>query len=65
MRAYLLSSGSLFTFVAGAWLLRLALAVPLRVNSVEVPVWLSVVPILAAGSLAAWAFRLARGTPRA
>ena len=65
MRAFLRVSGALFTFISIAWLLRLTFAVPVQVDGVAVPVWVSVIPMIIAGSLATWAFRLARRVPRA
>ena len=65
MRAYMLTSGAFFTLIACAWLLRLTLALPVQVDGVAMPVWLSVFPVLVAGSFATWAFRLVRRVPRA
>jgi hypothetical protein len=61
MRSFLLTTGVIFSAVAVAWLLRLVLAVPVQVGGVSVPVWASLGPLVVTGSLAIWAFRLARG----
>lgn len=60
MQRFLVTSGVLFTFICAAWLGRLILQVPVTVNGLSVPVWLSVIPIVITGSLAAWAFTLSR-----
>jgi hypothetical protein len=61
MRAFLLTTGVTFSFVAVAQIVRLALALPVQVGGVSVPVWASLIPLAIAGALATWAFRLARG----
>ena len=61
MRQFLTASGIVFTFVCGAWITRLILGTPVRVNGFDVPVALSVVPIVITGAMAVWAFRLMRG----
>jgi hypothetical protein len=68
MRRYHLVSGTFFTIIAVAQLTRAALGWPIQIARVSVPVWVSVLAFLIAGSLAIWAFRSARHggtTPRA
>jgi hypothetical protein len=60
MRSFLLTTGVIFSAVAVAWFLRLVLAVPVQVGGVSVPVWASLIPLAITGSMAMWAFRLAR-----
>ena len=60
MHRFLMASGTLFSLIALAWLGRVLLAIPINVNGYAVPLWLSVVPIVVSGSLAIWAFRLAK-----
>jgi hypothetical protein len=62
MRRYTLISGLVFTLVACAQLFRLALRWPVRVATVDVPLWVSGIAVLIAGSLAIWAFRLSTGS---
>jgi len=61
MRAFLLTTGVIFSAVAAAQLARLTLALPVQVGGVSVPVWASVIPLVIASGLATWAFRLSRG----
>lgn len=58
MRRYALVSGLFFTLLTCLQLLRLVLRWPVRVATVDIPFWVSVVAILIAGSLAIWAFRV-------
>ena len=60
MRRYELISGIIFTIVAVVQLLRTVLGWPVQVDLFTVPVWLSGVAFLITGSMAIWAFRLAR-----
>lgn len=60
MQRFAMVAGTVFTVVAAAWALRFAIAIPIIVNGYDVPVWFSAFPLLASGSLAIWAFRLAR-----
>jgi hypothetical protein len=60
MRSYLLVSGILFGAVALAHLLRLIYAWPVQLGGETVPLWISVIGIVVAGALCAWAFALAR-----
>jgi hypothetical protein len=64
VRRYALVSGLFFALLTCLQLLRLFLAWPVRVASVDVPVWLSAVAALVVGSLAVWAFRVASGSAR-
>jgi hypothetical protein len=54
-------SGTAFSLVAVAQLLRAVLALPAQVGGVAIPVWLSFVAFAVTGGLAIWAFRSARG----
>lgn len=63
MHRYLIASGILFAFISAAWLVRFAIGIPIQVGSFVVPLWPSAFPVLVAGSLAAWAFRLAAQAP--
>lgn len=65
MHRYLIVSSTLFAFLSLAWLTRLAYAVPIQIGVVNVPVWPSIFPVVIAGSLAFWGFRLAASAPRA
>ena len=60
MRRYELISGIIFTIMAAVQLLRTVLGWPVQVDLFTVPVWLSGVAFLITGSMAIWAFRLAR-----
>jgi len=62
MRRYSLVSGLFLTLLAGVQLLRVVMQWPVRVASVDVPIWASVVAAFIVGSLAIWAFR-ARAQP--
>jgi hypothetical protein len=57
MRRYTLVSGLFLSLLTCAQLLRLVMQWPVRVASVEVPMWASVIAALVVGSLAIWAFR--------
>jgi hypothetical protein len=57
---YELVSGSVFGIVAALQAMRAVLQVPARIGAQEVPVWLSWVAVVFAGSLCVWAFRTAR-----
>jgi hypothetical protein len=58
MRRYVLVSGLFLSLLAGAQLLRLLMRWPVRVATVDVPLWISGVAAIIAGSLAMWAFRV-------
>jgi hypothetical protein len=53
-------SGTVFSLVAVAQLVRATLALPAQVGGVTIPVWLSFIAFAVTGSLAIWAFRSAR-----
>ena len=53
---YVVVSGALFGFIALAQLLRAVNEVPAQVGSVEIPVWVSWVAVILAGSMCTWAF---------
>jgi hypothetical protein len=57
MSRYTLVSGIFLTLLAGVQLLRVLMRWPVRVASVDVPVWASVIAAVVVGSLALWAFR--------
>ena len=59
-RAYCVVSGILFALLAVAHLVRAVLATPVRVGNTAIPVSLSVIGLVVAGALAAWAFRSAK-----
>ena len=63
MRTFILVAGSVFTLVALAQVARLVFAVSFVVAGITVPMWASFVPLVVAGSLAVWAFRLAGSAP--
>lgn len=58
MRRYALLSGTLFALQALVQLARVVLQWPVRVATVDVALWVSVVAFLVTGSLSIWAFRL-------
>ena len=58
MRRYALVSGVFLTLLTCVQLLRVILQWPVRVASVDVPVWASAVAALIVGSLAFSAFRV-------
>lgn len=57
MRRYTLVSGLFLTLLTCAQLLRLVLRWPVQVAGVDVPLWVSGLAAVIAGSLAIWAFR--------
>ena len=59
MRRYALVSGLFFALLTCVQLLRLLRQWPVRVGSVDVPLWASGIAVLVAGSLTYWAFRTA------
>ena len=59
---YELVSGALFALIAIAQLMRAVLAVPVRVGSTSVPLWVSLLAFVITGSLSLWAFSTARRT---
>ena len=58
MRRYTFVSGLFLILLTCVQLLRVILRWPVRVGSVDVPVWASVIAALVVGSLAIWAFRV-------
>ena len=59
-REYCAISAALFAIVAIAHLLRVVLGLPINVDGVAVPMWISIVGVLIPAALAAWGFRIAR-----
>ncbi len=57
---YPLVSGSVFLIIAALQAIRAVLQVPVQVGAQSVPVWVSWIAALVAGSLGVWAFRTAR-----
>lgn len=55
-RKYVVVSGVIFGLMAVAQLVRALNQVPANVGSVEIPVWVSWVAVVFAGSMCAWAF---------
>jgi len=53
---YVVVSGVIFGFMALAQLFRAVNQVPAQVGNVEIPVWVSWVAVVLAGSMCAWAF---------
>jgi hypothetical protein len=53
---YVVVSGVMFGFMALAQLVRAVKQVPVQIGSVEIPVWVSWVAVVVAGSLCIWAF---------
>jgi len=58
--SYELVSGSIFGVIATLQAVRAVLQVPAQIGAQEVPVWISWVAVVVAGSLCTWAFRAAR-----
>ena len=59
MRRYEAVSGLFFGLLAILQLVRLLFRWPVQVASVSVPLWVSALAVVASGTLALWAFRLA------
>jgi len=57
---YELVSGSVFGIIAALQATRAVLQVPAQLGAHEVPVWISWLAVVVAGSLCIWAFRTAR-----
>jgi len=53
---YVVVSGVIFSFIALAQLLRAVNQMPAQVGSFEIPVWVSWVAAILAGSMCTWAF---------
>ena len=65
MRRYAQVSGTFLALLALLQLIRLVLAWPVRVATVDVPVWVSGIALVVAGGLAVWAFRSIAASVRA
>jgi hypothetical protein len=66
MRTYVLVSGLVFDVITALQLARFLLRWPVTVAGFAVPLWISAVAAIVAGSLAVWAMRLFMETrPRA
>jgi hypothetical protein len=61
--SYPLVSGNVFLIIAVLQGIRAVLQVPVQVGAHPVPVWVSWLAVLVAGSLGVWAFRAARQAP--
>ncbi len=61
MRRYTLVSGLFLTLLTCVQLLRILLRWPVRVASIDVPLWVSGIAAAIVGSLAIWAFRARAG----
>ena len=58
MNRYVLVSGLFLVLLTCVQLLRLVLGWPVTVAGLEIPLWVSGIAALIAGSLAVWAFRV-------
>ncbi len=58
--SYALVSGSVFGIIAALQAMRAVLQIPTQVGTQDVPVWISWLAVVVAGSLCIWAFRTAR-----
>lgn len=56
-RKYIVVSGAVFGFIAIAQTVRALRQLPVNVGGLEVPVWLSWIAAVVAGSLCVWAVR--------
>jgi len=61
-KRYCLASGTLFSLVALAHLVRALNAWPLQVGGFAIPMWISWAAIVVTGTLALFAFRIVRGS---
>lgn len=59
MRRYAQVSGTFMSLLALAHVARLVFGWPIRVAGVDVPVWVSIIPVIVVGGLAVWALRVA------
>lgn len=59
MHRYVLVSGAFLSLLTFLQLLRVVMQWPVRVATIDVPVWISGVAAVIAGGLAIWAFRVA------
>lgn len=57
---YIVVSGVVFGLIALAQLLRAVNQVPAQVGSIEIPVWVSWIAVILAGSMCTWAFATRR-----
>ena len=62
---YQATSGTVFGLIAIAQGIRAVLQVPVQVGMTAIPVWVSWVAVLVAGSLCLWAFRSSGQHPSA
>jgi len=60
MRRYEQVSGTLFSLVAAAQLIRSILGLTAQVVTFAIPIWVSVLAFLFTATLAIWAFRVSR-----
>jgi len=60
MRRYEQVSGTLFSLVAAAQLIRSILGLTAQVGTFAIPIWVSVLAFLFTATLAIWAFRVSR-----
>jgi hypothetical protein len=63
MRKYVMVSGLFFALFAAVQLIRFLLQWPVIIAGIAIPLWLSLIAALIAGSMAAWAFRVRSRTP--
>ncbi len=64
MSTYVVVTGVLFGVIAVVQAVRALNQWPVRVGAVEVPVWVSWIAMVVAGSLCVWAFRSRGGSAR-
>ena len=64
-RGYVVVSGALFGLIAVVQAVRALNQWPVRISTLEVPVWVSWIAMVVAAGLCAWAFRSLRKTGRA
>lgn len=60
MRRYVIVSGWFLALLTCVQLLRIVMQWPVRVATIDVPLWPSGIAALIVGSLSIWAFRVAR-----
>ena len=60
MRRYVIVSGWFLALLTCVQLLRIVMQWPVRVATIDVPLWPSAIAALIVGSLSIWAFRVAR-----
>jgi hypothetical protein len=59
-KAYLIVTGALFGLITLGQLMRLTYQIPVQIGEFNVPLWPSVIAVVLAFTLCAWAFRLVR-----